>query len=63
MIEDLPQESEQAGGQYSIEQIKSFKQIYTNAIYFRLVKVNREEDILKFLRAMLAQGNDAVMGF
>ena len=43
--------------------MKAYKQIDTNAIYFRIGKVNKEEDILKFLRAMLAQGNDAVMCF
>ena len=43
--------------------MKAFKQILRNAIYFRLSKYNEEEDIFKFLRAMLAEGNDAVMGF
>ena len=62
MMQELPQESEKAIVQYNLEQMKKCKAIYRNAIYFRLGKDNNQKDILKFLRAMLAQGN-AVMGF
>ena len=62
MVQKLPQESENAVAQYNLEQMKACKSIDTNAIYFRLSKDNNEKDILKFFRAMLAQGKD-VMGF